>query len=313
MKRPFPPLPVRVVACLGLLLAALLTASGAERSFVPGKSYFGRSNYVEYIAGDLPVIIAAPHGGREKPENLPDRIVGTFAFDTNTQELAREIAAEFKRRTGHTPHVVICRLYRRKVDCNRDLKEGAAGHPLATIAWNDFQTFAANARSNVVVKFGKGFFIDLHGHGHKEQRLEFGYLHGSETLSKSDAELNAPEVITESSLRAIAGNSKLPYAELLRGPRSLGALMETNGFPSAPSPSKPSPGAPYFRGGYNTIIHGRDAAPFVGVQIETNYKGVRDNATSRKKFAAALHQSLEVFLAEQMGLTLPKAKSRESQ
>jgi hypothetical protein len=313
MNSRFSPRRVAFLASFGLLLALAANAMAAAPTYTPGKSYFGRSNYVEYIAGDLPVIIAAPHGGREKPENIPDRIVGTFAFDTNTQELARDTATEFKRRTGHTPHVIICRLYRRKVDCNRDLKEGAAGHPLATIAWNDFQNFIGLARTNVVTQFGKGFFIDLHGHGHKEQRLEFGYLHDSETLAKTDAELNAPTVIAESSLRTLAQNSPLPYATLLRGPRSLGALMEANGFPSTPSFKQPSPGTTYFRGGYNTIVHARDTASFVGVQIETNYKGVRDNATSRKKFGAALHQSLEIFLKEQMNLPLPKASSRASQ
>ena len=30
--------------------------------YVPGQSYFGRNNYIEYLAGNAPVILSAPHG-----------------------------------------------------------------------------------------------------------------------------------------------------------------------------------------------------------------------------------------------------------
>ena len=116
-----------------ILCACLLAASvilHAAETPEPGKTYFGRNQYVEYIAGSLPFVLSAAHGGRDKPEELPDRAKGTFAFDTNTQELARAIDDEFVARTGQHPHVVICRVTRRKIDCNREIVEGAAGHPL---------------------------------------------------------------------------------------------------------------------------------------------------------------------------------------
>jgi hypothetical protein len=294
-----------LLAALALIAGGFAPAAAAE--FQPGKTYFGRSNYVEYLAGDLPFILSAPHGGRLKPEELPDREKGTFAFDTNTQELARAIAAEFQRRTGRHPHIVICRVARRKVDCNREIKEAAAGHSGAERVWNDFQNFLDAARKNVVARHGRGFYIDLHGHGHKEQRLELGYLHKRETLAKSDAELNAPEIVAESSLRALAATVKMPYAELLRGPRSFGALMEGRGFPCVPGPQIPAPGAEdqYFNGGYNTVRHARDAAPMAGLQIESNYRGVRDTEESRRKFAAALFEATREYLTEHFGLRLP--------
>src|SRR5687767_11336325 len=34
---------------------------------VAGTTYFGRNSYVEYIAGNIPLIISAPHGGVETP------------------------------------------------------------------------------------------------------------------------------------------------------------------------------------------------------------------------------------------------------
>src|SRR5262245_11006490 len=123
-----------------VLLMVARVAAGAEE-YRPGQTYFGRNQFIEYLAGDLPLIFSAPHGGRERPDEIPDRAEGTFAFDTNTQELVRAIATELHARTGHWPHVIICRLHRRKVDCNREIAEAAAGNPLAEQAWREFQGF----------------------------------------------------------------------------------------------------------------------------------------------------------------------------
>ncbi len=294
-------------SCVAALLLLGSWSLSQAADYLPGKTYFGRNNYVEYIAGDLPFVISAPHGGREKPSEIPDREKGTFAFDTNTQELIRAIDAEFAARTGHHPHVVICRIQRRKIDVNREIVEACAGNKLAEVTWNEYHRFIDSARASVSAKYGKGLFIDLHGHGHKDQRLELGYLHSRDTLAKSDAELNKPEIIAESGLRALVPHVKMPYAELLRGPRSFGALMEANGFASTPSPKKPVPGDPYFNGGYTVRRHTSTGAPFVGFQIESNSHGVRDNAASRAKFAKALFNSVRDYLGAQFELKLPVA------
>ena len=57
-----PTAPVRNFVA-ALLVACALTASGAERAYTAGERYFGRSNYVEYIAGDLPVVREVYRGG----------------------------------------------------------------------------------------------------------------------------------------------------------------------------------------------------------------------------------------------------------
>ena len=181
----------RLQVLIGLVLAAFGSAASAAEQYEPGQSYFGRNRYIEYLAGDLPFILSAPHGGRERPDELPDREQGTFAFDTNTQELARAIASELHAYTGHWPHVIICRIHRRKLDCNREIVEAAAGNPLAEQSWHDFQGFVDAAQATVVRHHGRGLYIDLHGHGHAEQRLELGYLHSAEQLALSDAKLSA--------------------------------------------------------------------------------------------------------------------------
>src|SRR5687767_711248 len=112
----------RPLFVLAVLLAASLSATEpAELAQKPGQTHFGENQYIEYLVGNLPVILSAPHGGRERPTEIPDREQGTFAFDTNTQELARAVAEELHERTGGWPHLIICRLHRRKVDCNREI------------------------------------------------------------------------------------------------------------------------------------------------------------------------------------------------
>jgi len=292
-------------------LAGLACSIAAGRlpaaEYRAGETFWGDQKYVEYLAGDLPVVIAAPHGGREKPAEIPDRDEGTFAFDTNTQELARAVADVFLQRTGHRPHVILCRVHRRKVDCNREVVEGAGGNAIAGGVWEDFQGFITAAREAVVAQHRRGFFIDLHGHGHKDQRLEIGYLHRREMYEQTDAAINRPEIIAAGSLRALARSSPHPYVELLRGPLSFGALMEKEGFPCTPSPGQPVPSDPYFSGGHNVQRHARYAENFAGLQIETNFKGVRDVPENRERFAQALLAALTGYLGTHLDLRLPRA------
>src|SRR5262245_4756765 len=124
-----------------VVLTALRSDCCVGEEYQAGQTYFGRNRYIEYLAGDLPFILSAPHGGRERPEEIPDREQGTFAFDTNTQELSRAIAEELHTRTGHWPHIIICRIHRRKLDCNREIAEAAAGNEHAEQAWREFQDF----------------------------------------------------------------------------------------------------------------------------------------------------------------------------
>ena len=285
-----------------ILLGGACLSEAAEA--VPGKSTFGEGGYIEYLAGDLPLIISAPHGGREAPEVIPDRVKGVLQTDANTQELARAVAAEITARTGHHAHLIICRLARRKLDCNREIAEAAAGNPTAERAWAEYHSFIEKACAAAVAQAGKGFYIDLHGQSHKDQRIELGYLHPIETLALPDEALNAPAVAAAGSLRLIAAASKRPYAELVRGPRSLGALLAAQGYRATPSPEVPSPVLPFFIGGYSVARHTRGGTQIAGLQIESNLAGVRDTPAAREKFAHALVAVLGEFLNEQFSLPL---------
>src|SRR5262245_20607445 len=82
--------------------------------------------------GALPIILTAPHGGREAPPGIAQRSPsnskspayarwGGFAVDADarTDLLAERITEEIRRQTGQAPYLVVARFARRYVDVNR--------------------------------------------------------------------------------------------------------------------------------------------------------------------------------------------------
>ncbi|MBP6772129.1 MAG: hypothetical protein KA154_03965 [Gemmatimonadaceae bacterium] len=291
-------------------------------TFTAGQSYFGTNGYIEYIAGNAPVILTAPHGGSLTPSSIPDRTASacggsaTTVTDANTADLVRTMQARFFARFGTYPHVVIAHLSRRKLDPNRVAPEAACGNPAATVALEDWHSFINTAKAAVLSAHGKGWYMDIHGHAHPLARLELGYLLADTDLNRSDVQLDASAAYeTASSINTVSAFSPLSFAALLRGPSSLGSLYAARGFPSVPSSSDPSPnGTAYFNGGDNTVRHtcgsaaaslgGTSNGSICGVQIEANFTGVRDTPANRALFADATAEVLEEFLRTHWGLRL---------
>ncbi len=260
---------------LVLVLSLFFAAAHAfpqSRNCVPGQSYWGAQHYVEYVAGDLPIIISVPHGGSLKPELVADRTFGVNVKDNGTQEIAREMIAEFKARTGKYPHVIFSHLARKKLDVNREEFEGAQDNPPALAAWNEYHGFIDSASAAVVNIFGRGFLVDLHGQNNPEERIEIGYRLENDDLMMSDGDLNLKASVEKSTLKNLMKYSPLSHAELIRGSNSLGALFDRRSVPSTPSPSQPSPGSyKFFSGGYTVGRHTVDDTSAVfGVQFELN-------------------------------------------
>lgn len=291
--------------------------------YTPGQSYYGRNNYIEYIAGNAPVIFSAPHGGHLTPAEIPDRKSAscggsaTTTKDLNTRELALAMRQRYFARFGKYPHVVINHLHRIKLDANRNLLEGACGDAEAQVAWNEFQDYLTAARNAVTTAHGKGWYMDMHGHGHEFQRLELGYLLSDAQLDRSNATLDAAKAYEDTStIKTMSEHAAISFSALLRGPSSLGTLYANNGFPSVPSSAYPSAasGEAYFSGGYNTQRHacgveagplgGVAGGPICGVQIEANYTGVRDTQANRDRFGDVTAAVLDTYLTQHWGLDL---------
>lgn len=285
----------------GVLLCGAL-AEGAEK--IPGQSYFGTARYIEYVAGDLPIVVTVPHGGRLEPAALPKRTKGVHDMDSNTQELARALAEEVHRQTRGYAHFVFSHLHRTRLDPNREIREAAEGNPGAERAWREFHAAIEGALAAAVARHGFAFLIDLHGHGHPVARLELGYGLGARYLNQSDADFDAAGLIGASTIRDLHAARGGSSAALLRGPRSLGTLLAEHGLRAVPSATEPGPGStPFFSGGYIVVTHaGAPATTKVdGVQIECPRPGVRDTVENRARFARGAAAALLVFLREHYG------------
>lgn len=297
---------VGIVATIALLSSAVSAEERGRGVSKPevGESRFFAGETVEYVAGSLPIIIAAPHGGRLVPAEIPDRKDGVLLSDRNTDWLAREIADALREVTGESPHLVLCHLKRIKVDCNRDLLTGTAGNAGAEKTWRAYHQAIGEARAA-----GGVIYLDIHGHSHPERNIELGYLLTNAQLKDSGEAIVQRE--SRASVAAWKNTSPDSFAERLRGQSSLGGQLEKRGFPSVPSPSQPHAGdAKYFSGGYNTARYGSigENPKAVAIQVETPFPGVRDTEAHRKGFARALAESLVVSIERHAGIELPSAE-----
>lgn len=278
---------VVVFVCVFAAAAGLLHA----QPFNAGETYFGRDRFIEYQAGNMPLIISVPHGGNLAPDSIPDRNCDgcTYVQDAYTQELARAIREAFVQRTGCYPHVVHNLLHRKKLDMNRDSTEATDSNSAMTPYWTEYQRFIDSAKSAVAKQFGKGLFIDLHGHGHAKARIEFGYLLYGSQLRETDSLMNTAKRIAVSSIRnLVAGNRQgISHSALVRGDSALGTLFADRGYPGVPSKQDPFPlsGDDYFNGGFNTLMHGSSIGGTVdAIQMELN-SAPRFSAAGRSAFA----------------------------
>ena len=293
--------------------------------YTPGRSYFGRDGYIEYVAGNAPVIYTAPHGGALTPSGIPDRTAmrcggsATTAIDRNTAELVRAMQQRHFARYGTYPHLIINHLARRKLDANRTETEAACGDVAATRALTEWHAFIDAAKATVRQSSGRGWYMDMHGHSHARQRLELGYLLTSAQLSLPDVTLDGNRAFQDTaSMRTMSEAAPMVFSALLRGPVSLGTLYASNGFPAVPSASDPGPGGDdYFTGGDNTRRHGcgeeanalggTTGGTICGVQIEAHFEGVRDTPANRDRFGDVTATVLGQYLGMHWGLTLGAA------
>lgn len=268
-------------------------------------SRLSASGYVEIWPGTLPVVLSAPHGGTEKPPDVPDRAFGKGTLDANTRPLALAIRDAFARRFGAAPPLVACLMARRKVDCNREIREGAQGNATAERVWHEFQDAITAAEAAVLQKHPHGIYFDIHGHGHPSARVELGYGLTAEELGWPDPRLNAPDIAARSTVRLLDAASPVTFAELVRGPQSFGALLEQRGIRAVPSPVNVlKAGDLFFGGGYNVHTHGSgDGKGLDAIQIEAP-ETLRRTPEARAALARALVDATAEYLEKHRGLKL---------
>jgi hypothetical protein len=269
-----------------------------EAQYIPGQTYYGTNNYIEYQCGNYPLIISVPHGGYLEPPEMAERTCGVGVNDRYTQEISRYIRDSIYARTGKYPHVIFNLLKRTKLDANREINEATCGDPVSAISYYEYHNFIDSAKAIVLRDYGKGLLVDLHGHSHTIQRIEIGYLLTSVDLAQTDAILDGSTYINKSSFKYLASIVPLTFSQLIRGSKSLGQFYDEGGYPAVPSPSQPNPGTdPYYDGGYTVATHGsKNGGTIDAVLKELNYSGIRDNDPNRKVFAKTFSRVIDRFI-----------------
>jgi len=271
-----------------------------------GCTSWGRNDYIEYVAGNIPLVVSAPHGGTLRPTEIPARQGGTQVRDTNTTELARTFYEEMRNHLGGQPHLILVHLHRTRLDANRSIGEAAEGQTYAEQAWTEYHHYLDLAKRSVVQNYGRGLYLDFHGLNSSRTKIELGYLLTSSQLNIDSTRMQHLGYANFSSIRTLAHESTDDFEQLLRGSDSLGSLLTNRGYDSVPSTQFPDPdGGPYYRGGYNTVRHGSiSGGPISGIQIEHNWAGVRDNPANRTNYTRALAESTDQFFISHFRMNL---------
>lgn len=269
-----------------LMLAALPAPAAAETRATP----------LHARAGDLPILLCAPHDGPLALRGLPRRENrdGRQDFrhlrDLHTRALLFAVAAEIRRLTGREPYLVVNYLDRGFMDPNREPHRGAYEHALGEAAWHAYHGAIAGFRREIVRRFGAGALVDLHGHVSEPADLYLG---------------------TRGGLTVGAASQPKARARLLRGPASLPARLARAGYAlpdfarvvRTDQPGKtrlprpvvvplPAGNPAHLDGGATVTLHGAHRPHGLAAwQVEV-HRRIRFDPRARARFARALAAAL---------------------
>jgi N-formylglutamate amidohydrolase len=137
---------------------------------------------VETSAGELPLILTAPHGGGDSLPGCSERAPAGLRFvnrpDAHTDRLARLIAVELKRLTGRAPYLVIARFHRRYIDANRRPEE-AYGDPGCAAAYTAYHAAIRAYIDEIRGRHPHAMLFDIHGQAAYRDAILRGTRYGS--------------------------------------------------------------------------------------------------------------------------------------
>ncbi|MHA7864937.1 hypothetical protein [Flagellimonas marinaquae] len=267
--------------------------------------------YIDAQSGNIPLILSVPHGGNLKPDEVSNRSCNDAVSvkDEFTIELALAIMDEFDN-MGQRPYLVINKMHRSKMDANRNREGASCGDKNAQAVWDLFHDHIQKSMASVNVKFKKGLFIDLHGHGNPKQRVELGYLLYEDELALPDSILDSQALLEVSSIQNLVKNNLAgaSHADLLKGENAFGSLLAQRGFATVPSRTDPIPlpSDNYFSGGYNTATYSSyNGGTIDGIQVECNRIGLRETPSDRQAFAEAFVSTVATYFQVHYFNTIP--------
>jgi N-formylglutamate amidohydrolase/glutamine amidotransferase-like uncharacterized protein len=168
-------------------LGQTTSADGSSRT-VPSDRELSEQRVAELVDvenGDLPIILSAPHGGREKIPGVPARHGDGIAkfvsqSDVYTRQLAGNLADAIENKLGRRPYLVMARFHRRYLDANRPKKLAYESEQAANV-YQAYHQALARARRDVLRRWGYGILLDIHGQGSAPQVIFRGTQNGKTT------------------------------------------------------------------------------------------------------------------------------------
>jgi N-formylglutamate amidohydrolase len=265
------------------VLSILLYAPGfaAERRTV--------DNLVTIEFGMLPIILSAPHGGRDVlPGVAVRRGVGVAQFTTgrdhNTGELAERIATKLKERFGAQPFLVIANFDRKYVDANRP-SEGAYEAEEARPYYEAYHRSLAEHCEKVRKLWGQGLLLDIHGQNSEAQAI----FRGTDNL------------------RSVSDLQRRFGKAALSGAHSILGLLERSGYRVIPSNGDGEREQRY-SGGYTTRTYGSHRGTGIdAIQLEfgTHFRSRANLERTANDMAGAV----AIFAGEYLPLRAPRTVS----
>ncbi|PCJ64294.1 MAG: hypothetical protein COA58_13130 [Bacteroidetes bacterium] len=287
-----------------LYILPLLTSLNLHAQYIPGNSYYGVNQYIEYIAGDMPIIIVAPHAGSLQPTILPD--INTRGADNGTMELALFMADSLHLKTGGCrPHIIINHLRPNKlnpVHSATDSTTSAGTNTIALQALNDFHNFIQIAHDKVSLDWGKGHYFELHGNGTAEEWNMIGLGISKTYLNMADSIIDTR--VNYSTVKNLCTVGGANFLEVLKGPTSLGGMLDSHGWKSTTSPSYPAPpdSITFFYAGQNTWRYGsKNSGTIDATHLESYWKFMVLSA-NRSKYSHDLADVMLEFMNIHYGL-----------
>jgi len=233
-------------------------------------------------AGMLPIILSAPHGGRQSIPGVPARRgagVSQFATgrDNNTDELAETIAVGLEKRLNAKPFLVVARIERKYLDANRPT-EGAYESREAKPYYDGYHNALREAHDHVGREWGRGLLLDIHGQGAQAEAIYRGTGNGKTVVSLTQR--FGTEAIT--------------------GPKSIFNQLELMGYRVLPSTTESHKEERYV-GGYIVQTYGSHRGRGIdAIQLEIGTK-LRARA-NLERTAADLAEAIAVFAQEYLPL-----------
>ena len=226
-------------------------------------------------AGDLPIILTAPHGGSDPIPGVPQRqgngvTMFTSTSDAFTVQLTEKLADAIEAKLGKRPYVVIARFQRKYLDANRRARD-AYESPEAEAVYNAYHQAIADARNEIIHRWGRGALFDIHGQAAEPKTIFFGTQNGKTTT----------HLIHRFGRESQNGESSL-----------LGSLAK-QGVQVIPAIGTTGPEHSNYDGGYTVIKHGSASSGTVdAIQLELgrDLRVPETNVETANKLANAIKE-----------------------